>query len=255
MAEDEDPFNPNAYMLAMIAARSALADPEKSQRGEVLLSVETTGVGDTELVNFISENFALWMKYMHLMTGREQDILLSIFLLGQTQRGLGRLFGASQTQISTDWRQSVDKLSLFITCGGLPCEEYMHFILLMADQDLIVATIVARYQELKSFKAVADQLGIRREDVRLKITRTADNLMDSTDPAERGLGAYFKSMILLANPDGTGLSRVERKKPRLISRADPDNFGDFRIHLEDFEIEKFFTLKSSLYQSEETVEL
>ena len=251
MAEDEDPSNPNAYMLAMIAARSALADPEKSQRGEVLLSVETTG-HDNDLLGAIRDDFSLWMRHMHLMTGREQDILLSIFLLGRAQMSLGRLFGASQTQISTDWRQSVDKLCLFVSCGGLPCEEYMHFILLMAYQDQTVATIVARYQELKSFSAVAAELGIRREDVRGTITRTADNLMDSTDPAERGLGAYFKSMILLANPDGTGLSRVERKKPRLISRADPDNFGDFRIRLEDFEIDKFFTLKSSLYQAEET---
>src|ERR1035437_2480049 len=100
-------------MQSVTDARSMLLSDEEALAGDVTLSLETCDdLTDPEfgVLTFIRDNFPTFLKMLRNLKARDQDLLLSYYLLSCSQNTLSPLLNETQTGISSDIRAAIKTL-------------------------------------------------------------------------------------------------------------------------------------------------
>jgi hypothetical protein len=99
--------NANSWMDSMIAARAQMLTQEEATAGNTLVSIETTGEGDYDFSEWIAEHPAQFFRRLRLLSGYDQDLLLSYFVAKKSQQTMVAAFQRSQTYVSLFFREAM----------------------------------------------------------------------------------------------------------------------------------------------------
>jgi hypothetical protein len=239
-----------AYWNSITDARALQADVDAMHKGSLLLSAECNGedYGRTNLALYAQDNFAGFLRLLRYLSPSEQDAQLSYVLLGLNQHGLGTILGFTQTVMSQRLRLS-DLVLAFLLREGVPSMERMAEILADAGHPVETARWVYLYRDSWNFAMVAKQLGIHRPSIKKGISAMSKTLLE--DKSTSGLGAYYSYIIQDKSASGVGKSRAALRRPRELTRKDPDCLGSFRLRITDEGFEKMFLSKSTAFVSNE----
>jgi hypothetical protein len=238
------------YWDNIVAERSANAE-----EGTLTISIETSPeFTESDVLSFMHENFPSFLRLVHLLPARSQDIVLSYYVLGARQETVGDMHGMTQTVASQNLRLLVKCIAALIIFNGPPNREQLDEVFTQAGMQTVelepsgyakartpipcnLAQIVERYQETKSFVAVANELHVWRPELRRALRRAADSLLGSANTKQQAVGAWLTLLIEKMSPNGKGYTKKFHAKMRDIRRSDPDIVGQFRIKVEDKDFE------------------
>jgi hypothetical protein len=254
----------NAYWDNKVAARSVLVDLEDGLRGETLISAESSSdeFARNGIVVFISSHFTEFLHWTTYLRVDDRELLLCYYLVGNTQNTLAKMFGLSQTQISSTLRYIVRALCFWMYCEGEITQEKLERILVPAgledvdlesrNQHFKLSELVMLYYKTRSFQAVANLLdGIHRPTIKRAISHAYHVLLMSEVAEEIMLGAWLERLMYRVNPTATGLTQKYQNKSADIFRSDPDGIGDFHITVESPVFEHVFWATNNENESQE----
>lgn len=264
----------------MAAARSIAhynEDGEANLEGTQLMSIETESDSqEWGIYEYIQDHFSEFLRYVRMLSRKDQEMLLSYYLVRKTQTQLAKIFHATQTVCSFRIRLTVRALLAMILFGGPnPTVDQIRPILESAslertemqstelrdyyysdengdpkndenkikDGNLTVvslADVIVHFIGSKSFTATADSFGVHRPDARRYMSRAAKALFDAKDPDQQALGAWLSLLINRKNPKGAGLSNRELAKQGDLYLQDPAILGQFRINVQDPDFNAMF---------------
>lgn len=227
-----------------------LLSDEEALAGGVTLSLETCDdLTDPEfgVQTFIMDNFPTFLKMTRNLKSRDQDLLLSYYLLSCSQNTLAPIFKETQTGISTDIRAAIKTLCTFIMVGP-PTAQIIHEALIeeglesrLGDTEL--STIAFEYSRCRAFDVVAARHSIRRPEVRKALRTVSDKLLESRQPRSLAIGSWLFNLIDHARPTGVG---YKPKGEPVISRKDPDVLGQFRVDVANADFGHCFVGRANL---------
>jgi hypothetical protein len=248
----------SAYMDSITSARSMLLSDEEALAGNTTLSLETTGeFGVDGIYVYSQEHFADWLKAIRVLSREQQELLLSYYLLGKTQKTLATVHKSTQTVISFRVRMAVKMVGTYLMMGGAPTVDQMRTILIKAGlEDSLkgvgLSEIIAKYAHCRSFDRIARVYGLHRPAIRRAMSQVCKCLLgnaavmlqddgdgdDSSaaprNPEEIALGAYIFNLIDKANPNGPGKSKRQKDKTaRAVVLRDPLCTGEFKVAVND----------------------
>jgi hypothetical protein len=231
----------------LIASRSMLADAEENFLGNGTLSIETAPeyLNDGGIHEYVTGHTAEFLSYVNKLPAvRQQDFLISYYLLLQEQGLLGNLHGETQTVCSQILRASVRVLCSYILFNGDPTVSQMSEILLAAGLEDFrghsMAALIRAYIAVPSFAKIARANKIRRPDLRREFKRVATKLGESTDHGALALSAYLLMITKQKSVLGTGDSRRAKEKLKDIKCVDSDILGHFTLSVTDRDIDQIF---------------
>lgn len=230
------------YWDSIVAARSAEVDEQSALLGNTLLSAETVGdlceVDFQEFADFHPEKF---FAVLRKLSPECQDVILSTYQLNKCQTSVAKAVDRTQTVVSQILRVARLEFGAYIMCGGEP-----PWATIASVGGESVADIVEAYRECGSFSAAGEQLGLRRVDVRRALSETAKRLLESNGAIQQAVGAYLHSTVFDKNPNGTGVKKRRTRLAGLKFVSDPECLGDFRVRIEDADLDALFNPHSML---------
>jgi hypothetical protein len=238
------------YMQAVTDARSMLLSEEEALAGEVTLSLETCDdLTDPEfgVLTFIRDNFPTFLKMIRNLKPRDQDLLLSYYLLSCSQNTLAPILRETQTGISTDVRAAIKTLGTFFMLGQ-PTTQIIHEVLIaeglesqLGDTEL--STVAFEYSQCRTFDVVAARHSIRRPDVRKALRAVSDRLLESKQPRSLAIGSWLFNLLDHAKPVGVG---YKTKGESVISLKDTEVLGQFRVDVASADFDQWFVGRANL---------
>jgi hypothetical protein len=255
--------DPNAWMDDRLARRSLRLTDEEALAGEAMVSIETqTEFNEAGFQVYSRDHFDQWIRTLRMLSGEQQEMLLSYYILSKPQNILAKFLEATQTVISFRLRLAVKLVGAYVLWGGPPSEEIMHQILTKAGLEESLAsatprgktcpplsTAISQYARCLSFERVAVHHGLHRPEMRRAMSRTAKfllgqdganlhcHVLESTEirsPEETALGAYIFNLIDKAHASAAGKTpRQLNKTAGSVFLKDPDCLGQFRVDVSD----------------------
>ena len=226
------------------------ADPDGSQEGTQLISIETQNPADEGLLVYINENFDAFLRHLRHLSRKDQELLLAYYGLGKTQESLAPIFKTTQTMASFGLRMASKAMTALLLWGGNPpTVTDMEPILKAAgfdrapaeDGTVSLAEIVEDYHRTRSFTVTAKKFNMWRPDVRRTLSRVSEALRDETRPPEQqALGYWIARLIEKAHPTKRGITDKERGKMGDVYATLPDIVGQDVVHTRDTYIETLF---------------
>ena len=239
------------YFESISANRALLLTEDEALEGCTTISLETCAdLAEEDILSFINENFAQFLKTLRYLKREDQELLLSYYCLSKTQNTLALIHKSTQTVCSFRIRMAVKTLGTFMLVGGEPTEELLHEVLEKAGfenslEKAPLSTIVMEYVRTRNFQQVANHFGLHRPDVRRAMSRASKALMESKDGKEAATAAWVHSLIDKSNPIGTGYSKRKLQKEGHLYRTDPDILGQFTVPIESAEFETWFVSRAN----------
>jgi hypothetical protein len=235
------------YFDQITSARALLLSEEEALAGNVTLSLETQrDLAEDDIYSFIDENFAVFMRILRFLKKEDQELMLSYYLLSKAQNTLAVIHHTTQTVCSFQIRMAVKTMGTFLMMGGTPSEELLHEVFTKAGFEDVLETVslskvVSEYARVRSFQAVAKTFNVHRPHIRRHMSKVSKALMDSDNANEAAVAAWIHSLIDKMSPLGTGFSKRKAKKMETtLYRHDKPIVGQFRINIEDPDIDQMF---------------
>jgi hypothetical protein len=253
--DPEQPYHDAAYWNQIVSQQSMRVSQEDSLAGETLISLETNpDREDTDFLTYVRENFESFVGLLRQLPPREQEMLLTYYMLSKPQHVVGCLCQMTQTICSRVLRQNVKAICCLIMYGGRPTEAQMRKEFGKADKTTVnsmwsrqppvevsLSHLLALYDRTRDYRAIAAKLGLARADVYRTIAAAAETLSESPNPRFKALGFFFLVVTYKTSRESVGLTAKERSKRVLVYRArDPLILGKFERPLNAPGIEEVF---------------
>ena len=115
---------PSPLMDLCFDERAMQIDQQDALEARACVSIETYET-ETDILNFIQDNFSDFLRYLRYLSREDQELLMSYFLLGKAQHTLGALRQAQQSRVSVHVRTAIQTLGTYIIMGGKPTPDCM----------------------------------------------------------------------------------------------------------------------------------
>ncbi len=235
-----------------VTNEASLRSADEGREVDALLSAECWADGARdEFGDVIRRDVEGFLRWVHKLSERDQEILCSYWLLGKDQTQIGQLEGVSQTRMSTDLRRAALRYGalLMFGCAAEDVESYAKKIepvlatIGRADDALAVAELIGG----SSSDEIAERRNMRPPELRRRLrkicaTLAGDKFLSSEhgvpDIADRKQLALWT--VLEDSIEGHGHGWWLRGADVLVAQ-DPECLGQFEIRLGCEGYDKLFT--------------
>lgn len=231
-------------------------DEKTALAGNELISAEAQfGMQEEDILAYITEHFADFLRYVRALSLQDQELLLSYYCLGKTQTDLAHFMHTSQTMCSSGIRLAVRALLATMVFGAVPTADALEPVLaragmLKVDFEGVTADmseVLEEYQRCRSFFDIAVKYGMRRPAIRRTIKRVSLLLREETrEPKEQALGWWMFRLMERANPRGRGENPRQQWKSRDMDARVPGVCGKFDIDIEAKNFDLLFAAHANL---------
>lgn len=254
--------NPNAYMEAVVAARSILISEEESLAGTAMLSQETQPEdSEYKFANYVEDSFADFLTLLRKLPRREQDLLLAYYCLGIKQENLARILCTTQTLTSADIRHATQAVAAILLYGGeKPSAELLSRVLIRAgaeeqqlkaeDGNQVVmvkaSQMIVDFAVSRSYADVAEKHRLHRPEVRRCLRGLAAKFLASSLPQEEALGGWLTVLTDKTSAKGAGYTVRQKAKFIPMYRVDSTILGKFEIDVSHPDFDQLFSAQAAL---------
>lgn len=250
--------NPNAYFDAISAQRALLLDQEEALAGNATLSLETQeDDSNYGFCDFVLERFDDFVTHIRKLPKRDQEMLLSYYLLKVCQTRLAKIHRTTQTLASVDIRRAASAIATVILFGGdAPTAERMAPILAKAGEEkqmlksamwgrkqttVNASELIAVFADARSYSTVADKFNVFRPELRRLLRGLAEKLPLSPHWDVQALGSWLAVITDKVSAEGTGYHDRQRVKFAHMYKKDSPILGEFRIDVTNPDFDELFS--------------
>jgi hypothetical protein len=236
------------YFDTIIGERASRLSEEEALEGGATVSVETcTDLCEEDFHSAIRENFKDFMRGVRSLSAKDQELLLSYYVLGKTQMTLAVIDCVTQTVCSSLIRMAVKRLGSLVY-GNIA--DYLPELLESHGLEKILKGValseaIFLYDQTRSFQHVADKFKLHRPDIRHAMRQASNKLLESSNERDQFIGAWIVGLINKASASGQGLSVRQMAKEGNLYFRDPSFLGEFRIDLSDPAVDQLFTSRAN----------
>lgn len=244
-------------MDAVSAQRALLLSQDEALAGNSTLSLETQqDECEYRFSNYVEESFAEFIRHIRKLPLREQELLLSYYLLSVSQTRLAKIQRSTQTITSSDIRRATSAMAAIMLFGGdIPSAELMAPVLkraVLEEQtmkpewgskrvEVKASELIAAFALCRSYAKVAEDKKLFRADVRRCLRILADKLVESQQAEEQALGSWLTVLVEKSSAGGTGYTSRQQAKFAPMYRKDSPILGEFRVDVTHPDFEELFS--------------
>lgn len=235
------------YWHSILDARAALGTDEDWLTASQLVSIETAADQAKHHISvFIKNNFPEFLRLANVLSDEDRFVILSTHLLSSSQRRIGDVLGCIQTRISTRLKMLTRCLAYYALCEGEPTPSQVRAELLAAGLSPFPADVMEAFEELRDTREAAMELGTTPQGLH-KAMVDVTAAIESIEACQRTSSSLLACGAYLSHYAAKHLPAYMHAPPLFRSAtSDPAYLGEFRIRLEDADLDALFAPKSRL---------
>jgi hypothetical protein len=237
------------YFEVITAKRSMLLSEEEALAGNTTISLETqAGELDNDVFTTFTEHPALLFRNIRFLEKRDQELLLSYYLLNKSQRVLGVIMRLTQTLTSANINRAEKCMAARLLFTEPIPEDIAEQLDNCGMLDIVgtakLSEVIYDYSLCFDFADTADNFNITRTFIRPAMRDAISRLAACSDDKAKALSAYIQSLIEKKSATGKGLTARQQKKTCHLFKIDSSILGDFRIDVQHPDFDQVFVSKA-----------